>query len=187
MGASQWMEELRAVTEKRDRERSLERETEERARTFLGIAENYLAQPSNQRVVSEQDTQEALTGAAREGLDEAKARYFIDATAKGLDEGVLNIVEGKSGSFEQSAETLAKQVQSLKLPADRFIAVLNVVAPVIVGLVSRRLQDSQKLPSSTAEAVVHVAIQSLRAALSKPEYLKADAYLKAQKEAERPI
>jgi hypothetical protein len=175
MAMPEWGPSLKAITQERDRERSLERETEERARAFLAIAEELLG-----GVVLAHDTTEVLTDAAREGLSRTKAQNFIDVISTDLGEGALHFIEGKSGGIDRRADTLVKQVQSLELPAEKFIAVSKVVAPVIIERVSRRLQESNKLPSSTAKAVVQVAVQSLRAELTKPEYLKADAHLKDQ-------
>src|SRR5712692_1212334 len=119
MGVSNWLPELKAATEQRERERIRERETEESATAFLGIAENHLAQPPAPEM-SDTDKRQAIEKASSEGLSSRKAEAFILASRNGLEEGAKHIVEGgDSRRIDEAAEDLVRQVQSLELSKDK--------------------------------------------------------------------
>lgn len=90
-----------------------------------------------------------------------------------LREGAEHVVRGESEKIERLVEPLLRLLRGLPLSPDQMRDVQLLLGEAIIRETTRRLETELHLSPRTALIVLRAVIQSLGAALAKPEYMKA--------------
>jgi hypothetical protein len=167
-----WMPQLRATTRQQDRERAYQQELEERVRSFLltldQAVDSVLVEGAQEFRDMKASISSALAQAAEVGISSEQAQRFVRTTTAGFASWIRGLTRGEEGEFDSFVGRLLVLVKDLEISPDDFRTIQQALATAVILGVTDLLHRSLTLRPDTLRILLHVAIQSLRAALAKP-------------------